>query len=317
MPPRTEAEPGLSMTGRRAAKAAAAILLALSCAAPALAGWREDMKTFRIGMIAEDGAGQTVPGLSTLKRAYSQALGLPAEIFVARDYASLIDAQASGRVDYAIYSASAYATASLLCACVEPVVAPVGADGTTGIVAILVTRDGRLKDLSELSRRRVAVGPEDSVAGFMLPQLGLAGQAIALDGSPSHIVRADSQAAAEAMLADGSVDAIFGWAPAGTGPEVSGGTLDRLVAAGVEKSSLAVVWRSPPLRYGPHALRTGLDVELRRVLVTFLTRLKALQPDVYDLLETRHGGGFVEVAPQDYATAVDMVSRANGDGAGH
>jgi phosphonate transport system substrate-binding protein len=283
---------------------------------PALAGWREDMKTFRIGMIAEDGAGQTVPGLSTLKRAYSQALGLPAEIFVARDYAALIDAQASGRVDYAIYSATAYATASLLCSCVEPVAAPVGADGTTGIVAILVTRDGRLKDLSELTRRRVAVAPEDSVAGFLLPQAGLAGQKIALDGSQPYVVRADSQAAAEAMLAAGSVDAIFGWASAGAGAGASDGTLDRLAATGLDKSSLTVVWKSRPLRYGPHALRTGLDGDLRRSLVVFLTGLKGLRPDIYDLLEARHGGGFVEVGPQDYAAALDMVRQAGRESPG-
>ena len=97
-------------------------------------------------MIAEEGAGQAVPGLSILKRAYSQALGIPVEIFVARDYAALIDAQATARVDYAIYSTTAYATAALLCSCVEPVVAPVGEDGATGIVAVLVTRDGQLPE---------------------------------------------------------------------------------------------------------------------------------------------------------------------------
>ena len=69
------------------------------------------MKTFRVGMIAKDGATQAVPGLSILQRAYSMALGMPVEIFVARDYAALIDAQATNRVDYAIYSTTAYATA--------------------------------------------------------------------------------------------------------------------------------------------------------------------------------------------------------------
>ena len=75
------------------------------------------------------------------------------------------------------------------------------------------------------------------------------------------LVRAESAAAAEAMLVDGSVDAIFGWAPepGKAGPEGSGGTLDRLIAAGLDRRSLKAVWRSQPLRYGPHALRQGLD----------------------------------------------------------
>ena len=105
----------------------------LAPAAQSRAGWREDMKSFRIGLIAEPGGGQGVTGLAALKQAYAQALGIPVEIFVARDYAALIDAQATARVDYAVYSTTAYATAALLCACVEPIAAPVGEDGATGI----------------------------------------------------------------------------------------------------------------------------------------------------------------------------------------
>ena len=121
-------------------------LLAATC--DSRAGWRDDMKTFRIGMVAEPGADQTVNGLASLKQAYAQALGIPVEIFVARDYAALIDAQATQRIDYALYSTTAYATAALLCGCVEPVAAPVSDDGATGIKAILVTRDGRLQKAS-------------------------------------------------------------------------------------------------------------------------------------------------------------------------
>jgi phosphonate transport system substrate-binding protein len=287
---------------------ALALLLALM-PAPSFAGWREDMKAFRVGMIAEDGAGQIVPGLSTLRRAYSQALGLPVEIFVARDYASLIEAQAASRVDYAIYSTTAYATAALLCSCVEPVVAPLDADGATGIAAVLITRDGRLPALSEIGRHRVAIPPSDSIAGSMLPSLALAHEKITLTGSEPLLVRAESASAAETMLVDGSVDAIFGWVPvvAEAGLDTSGGTLDRLVAAGLDRSTLTVVWTSQPLRYGPHALRAGLDGELRKSLVIFLTSLRELHPDIYDLVETVHGGGFVEVGQSDYAPAVEMV----------
>jgi phosphonate transport system substrate-binding protein len=299
----------------RTALAALGLMLALLPASPSLAGWREDMKTFRVGMVAEDGAGQAVPGLSTLKRAYSQALGLPVEIFVARDYASLIDAQATARVDYAIYSTTAYATAALLCSCVEPVAAPLGDDGATGIAAILVTRDGRLPSLAEIGRHRVAIAPPDSIAGSLLPEFELAGEKIALTGSEPYLVRAESASAAEAMLVDGSVDAMFGWKPVGPEPgsDLSGGTLQRLEAAGLERASLKVVWSSRPLRYGPHALRSGLDGELRRMLVAFLTDLMNFQPDVYDLLERHHGGGFVEVGARDYAAAVEMVRRAGQD----
>ena len=264
------------------------------------------MKTFRIGMIAEPGADQAVNGLAALKQAYARALGIPVEIFAARDYAALIDAQAAQRVDYALYSTTAYATAALLCGCVEPVVAPVSDDGATGIKAILVTRDGRLQNASDIGAHRIAIAALDSIAGFALPRLELAtGQP--LTGSEPFLVHAENASAAEAMLVDGSVDAIFGWLPANAGAELPGGTLQRLEDAGLDKVSLSVVWKSSLLRYGPHALRSGLDADLRRALVIFLTGLRETQPDAYDLLEPHRGGGFGEVSAGDYATALDMV----------
>jgi phosphonate transport system substrate-binding protein len=276
----------------------------------AAAGWRDDMKSFRIGIVAADG-GHAVAGLSTIKRAFADALGVPVDVLAARDWAALIDAEAAGRVDYAIDSTAAYATTALLCSCVEPVVAPVGEDGTTGIVAVLVTREGKLAGLADLAGHRVAVAPPDSLAGSMLPAVALAPQAIA-SGDEPYLVRAESASAAEAMLITGSVDAIFGWAPArgGASGEVGGGTIDRLVAAGLDRAELSVVWTSPPLRYGPHALRTGIDPEVRTILVDFLTRLKSERPDVYDLLERDHGGGFVAVSAADYAAALDAVRLA-------
>jgi phosphonate transport system substrate-binding protein len=288
-----------------------AFAIVVSSASPVLAGWRDEMKSFRLGMVARDEASQAVPGLSILERAYSMALGVKAEIFVARDYAALIDAQATGRVDYAIYSTAAYATAELLCSCVEPVIAPVGDDGATGLVAVLITRDDRIPALADVAEHRVAIAPADSVAGSMLPEFELAGAKMILTGSEPYLVRAESASAAEAMLVDGSVDAIFGWATAHdtAGARPAGGTLDRLVAGGLDRASLKVVWTSQPVRYGPHALRTGLDAEVRTILVNFLTDLKEQQPDVYDLLESDHGGGFVEVGPQDYAAAVEMIRR--------
>ena len=210
------------------------------------------------------------------------------------------------RVDYALYSTTAYATAALLCACVEPVAAPVSDDGATGIKAILVTRDGRLQKpptsarIGSPSPRSTAL-PASRCRGSNSP----AGQP--LTGSEPFLVHAESASAAEAMLVDGSVDAIFGWLPANAGAELPGGTLQRLEDAGLDKASLSVVWKSSLLRYGPHALRSGLDADLRKALVTFLTGLRETQPDAYDLLEPHRGGGFAEVGAGDYATALDMV----------
>ncbi|WP_214471502.1 phosphate/phosphite/phosphonate ABC transporter substrate-binding protein [Mesorhizobium sp. dw_380] len=301
-----------------ALKACAALLVVngtLWCG-PARPDWRDDIGTFRIGIVAEPGAGNTVPGLALLTQAFTDALGMKVEFVVARDYAALIEAQADARIEYAIYSATAYATALRRCGCVEPLVAPVDSDGAAGIRSVLLTRDGRLPDLAAMETHRIAMPPPDSAGGSLLPLAGLAAGHVKIAEDASFLIHADSASAAEKMLVDGQADALFGWVKAAADgqPQLPGGTQARLEAAGLSAPALQVVWTSGLLRYGPHAVRSDLDPEARRRLTVFLTNLKSTTPDIYDLLESKHAGGFVAVAPRDYATAEAIVRMVATDG---
>lgn len=276
-------------------------------APPAHADWREEIGTFRVGIVAEPGAGNTVAGLAELNDAYGKALGMKVEFFVARSYPALIDAHTSGRIEYAVYSASAYAAAFHRCECIEPLVAPVGEDGTTGIRSVLIARDGRLPSPDDLAGRRIALLPADSIAGHQVPMAMFQPNGSPISGEESFFVAVDSAEAAEALLAEDGVDAIFGWMPAATGPEADGGTMTRLEAAGLDRSQLAVIWRSDLLRYGPHAVSRGLDPEPKKRLTEFLLALKDVDTDLYELLETHRLGGFAVASQSDYAAAVDIV----------
>lgn len=295
---------------RQAAKMCAAALAAFGVAcSPARADWRDGIGTFRIGVVAEPGGGNTVPGLARLTDAYANALGMKVEFVVARDYAALIEAQASGRVQYAVYSALAYAVASERCGCVEPLVAPVDADGAVGIRSVLVTRDGRLPDLAAMASHRIAIAPAENVGGALLPLAALSAEGVKITRDSPFLARAASATAAETMLSGGEADALFGWEPADADGRSthSDGTVARLEAAGIPEASLRVLWTSDLLRYGPHAVRSDLDPEAKRRLMVFLTNLKSQTPDVYDLLEGAHSGGFGPAVQKDYAMAVAIV----------
>ncbi|WP_167392012.1 phosphate/phosphite/phosphonate ABC transporter substrate-binding protein [Mesorhizobium sophorae] len=294
---------------------------------PAHADWRDDIGTFRIGIVAEPGAGNTVPGLARLTDAYTKALGMKVEIVVARDYAALIEAQANARIEYAIYSATAYATASQRCGCIEPLVAPVDFDGAIGIRSVLLTRDGKLPDLAAMESHRIAMAPSDSVGGSLLPLAALTAEGRKISQDAPFLVHAESAAAAETMLLDGKADGLFGWVtaaadgrPEASGTQASGaqasGTQARLEATGLSAAALQVVWASGLLRYGPHAVRSDLNPEAKRRLTVFLTNLKSMTPDIYDLLESKHSGGFAIVVPKDYDMAAAVVRFVAGSGPG-
>ena len=108
-------------TARCLAGAAMAALLWVPIAAAEADG---TLAMLRIGMVAHPTAGNRIDGAAMIERAFLEATGLPTQIFVARDYAALIDAQSRGRIDYGVYSATAYATPRRSALTARPACAP-------------------------------------------------------------------------------------------------------------------------------------------------------------------------------------------------
>lgn len=282
------------------------IAAVLWVAPEARAGWREELGTFRIGMVASPGSGAVVEGARAIRDAYARALGMQVEIFVARDYGALIDAQASSRIEYAIHTASSYAAAFRRCSCIEPIVAPVSADGAIGLRSVLIARADGPRSADDLSQARIAFGPQDSATGFRLPLAGFAPGGVPLTGAEPFLVEVAGETEAEQAFLDGRVNAMFGFVAASREDEgPAGGTLARLAAAGAAAPN--VLWASNVLRNGPHAVHTSLASEAKDALRDFLTGLRDTDPDVYDLVERRAAGGFAAVVHADYLAALALV----------
>lgn len=262
---------------------------------------------FRIGMVATEGE-PSIAGLPAIRNGFSRALGMAVEVFVARDYAALIEAQASGRLDYAVYSTAAYAAASLRCNCIRPVAAPVAANGSIGFRSVLIMRKG-------IEAGAIAIGPADSLATRLAPlALWPAAAAAAAEG---RLISAGSAGAALALFVDGAVDGFFGWVPAWPdetttiGDQLAGSPA-RLRLAGLETDAYEITWRSPPLPYGPHAVRAGLSQERLAKLVQLLTRAAHDDPEFAFYLGRFHGGGFVQAGADYYAAAVEALAALDG-----
>lgn len=291
------------------ALAASAALVSMLAAQPAQADWKADVGKLRIGMVAKPGAGAMVAGVASLERAYSRALGFPVAIFVARDFPALIDAQASGRVDYAIYSATAYVVAARFCGCIEPIAAPVSLDGATGTRSVIIVRAGSEPETGAL---RIGIAGEGE-----LP-LALLSPAVANASAPRpgfiSVPVADAQEA-ESLFVDGKLDGLVGWAPArdGAGESQEGGSFERLARRGLASADIEVAWASDAMRFGPHAIRADVPADLKDALRRFLVGLKASDPDVYDILEEERQGGFAPVSAADYAALGALLGTVAGD----
>jgi phosphonate transport system substrate-binding protein len=290
------------------------LVFALSLAGAVPAWAQEAPKTLRIGIVSPTGTAAGIPGLGQIRRSYAMASGLPVRIFAARDTAALIEAQANGRVHYAIYSAAGYAAAQAACGCVEPLAAPSGSAGDTGLQAVIYARAGTAAALGDAATLRVIAGPDDAVGPQVLALDALAGAAAGGD-----VIFAPSTEVAEVSFAAGDADVLVGWeasVAALVDPDITGsigatgGTAARLAALGMAAGDMVELWRSAVVRYGPHAVRSDLPAELKASLRTFLLNVHAQQPLLYDLVERRHLGGFVAVSDTDYSAAAAMIALA-------
>jgi phosphonate transport system substrate-binding protein len=284
----------------------------LGFTASAHAGWREDMGQFRIGVAAPRIAELQFADIEKLKSAYSKALDMPVDLVVLPDIPALIDAQATERVDYAMDTAAAYAAAYAACECVEPLVAPVGPDGSLGIRSILLLRPG--VDEKNMKNVRIALPADAAKAAALTPISAYMASGNKAEATHDTFINAGSLENAEKLFVSGKADGFFGWVPSsGDETSPSGGTLSRLKKQGLKPSSYRIAWESSLQRYGPHAVRANLAPEAKLILRQFLVSLSTTDRETYDLLDRVHGGGFVAVGPHDYRMPQRMLSAIIGE----
>lgn len=275
------------------------------------ADWRKEMGRFRIGVAAPRVAELNPAEISKLKAAYATALGVPVDLVVLPDIPALIDAQATERVDYAMETSAAYAAAYMACECVEPLVAPVGADGSLGIRSILLVRSD--VDAQNLKSARIALPSDPNKAPALVPVSAYMLSDKDTAAPHDNFINAGSLENAEKLFAAGKIDGFFGWVPAnGDEKQPQGGTLARLSAQGIDQDSYRIAWESSLLRYGPHAVRANLAPDAKLILRRFLVSLSSSDPETYDLIDRVHGGGFVAVGTHDYRLPLKMLSAMTG-----
>ena len=273
--------------------------LAVFPAHAAQTGWRGDMGTFRIGLVAPDGR-MSARDRALVREAFSSALGMPVDIFQARNFPALIDAQAAGHVDYAVYSAVAFIAAVRYCGCVEPLAAPVSQGGATGLRAVVLSRADAAPGSGEAGRIAMAAGGSlGPLAAFDIREAGLRGR----------IVQFQTPEEALSAFLQGDVEAMAGHVLTGPGGDMEAtGTVALLQARGLAPSGLAIAWRGPVIGFGPHTVRTTLSGEAKSILRDVLTGL-AGRPDVLEALSPRFTGGFRPVRPIDYTGAAELLDR--------
>lgn len=278
-------------------------MLATVASHPVLADWKSETGTFRIGIVARADRGGVSVDYSPAAKAISTAIGMPVEIVPMIDYPTLIEAQSASRIEYAVYSATAFATAVSLCKCVVPLAAPVTEKGDRATVAIAVSSNEEIKSLDDVALGKLAWPKgEGSPATFIRGDFLVAGKPVT--GDERFIRPVDTPEAAITALKKGKADTLVGWAYAQPDGKPRQGT-GTLAAIAGDKIEASVIWVSRPLRFGPHAVRKDVPADIRTALTNFLVSDVPKAPEVAELLDESFHGRFESVAETDYADVIE------------
>ena len=299
----------------------ALVLLALACMAAlfaplaASASWRDELKVLKIGFLAGENPSYRVKQLESFRWRLQTSLAVPVELFPARNYEALIDAEASGRIQYAILSSLAFVALDERCHCVEPLAQPVTEAGMRGFHALLVTKaDSPIRSLDDAKGMRLAVGAPDLLSGRIAPFAGMATEGIEPDTYFARIIEtSDAQAALDTLAAD-QADLAVAWSMAQDpmSKEPGSGPLSVIPPEGnLPLPPLRLVWQSDLIPFGPHVVRTDLAPQARDAILQALVEMHVTSPEAYDAVEQQLSGGFVEADPLAYRRFAAILAAAH------
>ncbi|MEL6784440.1 MAG: PhnD/SsuA/transferrin family substrate-binding protein [Pseudomonadota bacterium] len=241
--------------------------------------WRETLGRFRVGVVAGHRPALTARRLVSFRKAMADALDMPVELIFFSTEPAMIAAHRRGRIEYGVYTATGFAVLNGLCKCGEALAAPTTQSGEQGFRTVLTPAPG-VKDLDQLRGQTVLMGADGDLArhwvvGYGLETAGLSPQALGWRMRPQPFATK-----ALADLQHGKAKAAF----LAEGPD----------------SKTKPLWRSPTIRFGPHAVRRSLPAALKDRLAAWLVDLHDTSPQAHDAIEPVRGGGFQPATNADY-----------------
>lgn len=283
-----------------------------SCLAfAANADWREELGTLRIGILAGDDVSRSIAFVEPFRLAIQEKLNVDVEIYGARDYPTLVQAHTTGRVEYAVLSATAYAASYKVCKCNEPLVVAKSGDGKNSFQSILIGRQGGVISLNDINGKQAIALSKDSVGGYAYPLYELAENGFELAKSGVTFSFGETSSGSVELFSQGQGDVMLGWSSL-TGDATIGftrGTLKELenLRPG-SASQYKVIWKSTPIPHRVHSIVTKIPTEAKKELRELLEKMFDDDPVAYDAIEPIYGGGFTSANQRIFNQMIKFVS---------
>lgn len=257
----------------------------------------KQLKTLRVGVVPNQAPDKIKAQYEPFRKYLSEKLNMPVELFVATDYAGVVEAMANDKLDVAYFGGLTYVQAKQR-AKIHPIVTEIDKEtGTTKYYSLIITpANSNIKETGELKDKVFAFGDISSTSGSLYPRVMLDKAGVKVPENLKNVVFTGGHDATAQAVQNATVDA----------GGIEGRILQKLIDnKAVDASKIRVIDKHLVEGY-PWCIRDGVDKGLEEKIVQAFLDIK--DPALLDLMRAK---SFAKVTEANYAEAEQEAKRLN------
>lgn len=255
-----------------------------------------EKKVLRVGLVPNQAPDEMKAKYDPFKKYLSEKLDMEIEFFVASNYAGVVEAMASDKLDMAYFGGLTYVQAKKRAA-VHPIVTDIDSETkTTKYYSLIITpADSQIKQLSDLKGKTFAFGDVSSTSGSLYPRYMLDKAGLKVPDDFANVIYTGKHDATALAVENGKVDA----------GGLEGRILNKLIKDGkIDKNKIRILAKSDPIEGYPWVVSDKLDKNLENKIVDAFLSMSDKA-----LLKLMKAERFEKVTAENYKYIEEQASR--------
>ncbi len=269
--------------------------LALSLSVTAL----QAAETLRVSAIPDEAPTELIRKFKPLGEYLEKELGMPVKFTPVSDYAAVVEALASDRLDMAWLGGFTFVQTRLKTGNAIPLVQR---EQDEQFTSKFITADPAVKSLQDLKGKTFAFGSVSSTSGSLMPRYFMLKDGIEPEQFFSRIAYSGAHDATAAWVEAGKADAGV----------LNASVWDKLVAAGKVNTDKVRVFATTPTYYDYNwTVRGTLEPALAEKIKAAFLALDPANPEHKAILDLQAASRFIATKPENYE-GIEQAARAAG-----
>lgn len=277
----------------------------LPAAADECKDWRKDYPTISMGVITSENEADRAKRWTPVRDYLARQLGVEVKWRTATDYAGVIEAMKSKKIQLAWFGPASFAKCWLVTkGQVEPLLMNLNNDGSDGYYSVIIVKtDSSYQKLEDLKGKKLAFADPNSTSGHQAPRFFLtkAGHVpekffgkVAFSGSHENSVIG--------LLNDTFDCAATWWA------NDARSNMSRMEGKGMIKpGQWRIIWKSAKLPNDPWTMPLWLPERMRKDVQSAIAAMPALDKEAWKTVTDGKAGGLRLAMVEDYKPIIEFV----------